>query len=445
MTIGQRIAQMRKEQNLSQEALGEALGVSRQSISKWESDNSLPEIEKLIAMSKLFSVSVGWLLGVEDAPAPEDAAEPAGSGELSEEQLKMVEEIVSRYIAAQPKPQTLSPRRRRIVKVCVVAAAVCLAMGLFWLSSQMDQMENQYNNLQYALDRVTDSVNSQINGIGSRVEEILQSQNNLTADYDAQWVEKDIPGGTVTISAWAVPKTYREGMTAEFLAVCGGETLTFPAEQTEGQTFAANLVCPLVDDIQVSVVFLSGDTRETQFLQDFYSLYTETIPEIDLDDIWCFDEATIEDGQLKIPANVLNYRILDTNYYGESTAVAEVKLGLFKNRELAAWGTPIEKPDNYHGFGDCDFVQFDPVSLPVEQGDLLCYALVVTDEYGRTTVRGGEEYAVTGATSEDGEQAIPTEEGNVSPSVEVQQPLVTTGESHYYTYDDPADWGLTGY
>ena len=455
MTIGERIAQKRKENNLSQEALGEALGVSRQSISKWESNNALPEIEKLIAMSKLFSVSVGWLLGVEETEQRAEADEggaaesaPEDSGELSEQQLKMVEEIVSRYIAAQPKPQTLSPRRRRIVKVCVVAAAVCLAMGLFWLSSQMDQMENQYNNLQYALDRVTDSVNSQINGIGSRVEEILQSQNNLTADYAVDWVETDIPAGTVTIRAWAVPKTYREGMTAEFLAVCDGETLTFPAEQTEGQTFAADLICPLVDDIQVSVVFFSEDLRETQFLQDFYELYTETVPVVDLDDTWCFDEVTLENGNLNIPTNILQYRVLDTNYYGETvgvTAVTQVRVGLFQNRELVAWGEPIEQPSNYHGFEDWGFVQFEAVSLPVEQGDTLCYALVVTDEYGRTTVRGGEEYAVTGATSEDGEQAIPTEEGNVSPSVEVQQPLVTTGESHYYEYDDPADWGLTGY
>ena len=67
MTTGQRIAAKRKELNLSQEALGEALGVSRQSIYKWESDASLPEIDKLIALSRLFGVSVGWLLGVEEA------------------------------------------------------------------------------------------------------------------------------------------------------------------------------------------------------------------------------------------------------------------------------------------------------------------------------------------------------------------------------------------
>lgn len=70
MTIGQRIAQKRKELGLSQEALGDQLGVSRQSIYKWESDTALPEIDKLIALSRLYGVSVGWLLGVEDLPEP---------------------------------------------------------------------------------------------------------------------------------------------------------------------------------------------------------------------------------------------------------------------------------------------------------------------------------------------------------------------------------------
>ena len=71
MTVGQRIAQKRKELGLSQEALGDRLGVSRQSIYKWESDSALPEVEKLITLAKLFGVSVGWLLGVEEDAAPE--------------------------------------------------------------------------------------------------------------------------------------------------------------------------------------------------------------------------------------------------------------------------------------------------------------------------------------------------------------------------------------
>lgn len=74
MTIGQRIAQNRKNLGLSQEALGERLGVSRQSIYKWESDAALPEVEKLIALSRLFGISVGALLGVEETSPRRNAA-----------------------------------------------------------------------------------------------------------------------------------------------------------------------------------------------------------------------------------------------------------------------------------------------------------------------------------------------------------------------------------
>lgn len=80
MTIGQGIQQLRREKGLSQEALGEALGVSRQAVSKWESDLTLPEIDNLIAMSRLFQVPVGVLLGEEarsDSPNSEAEPEPA--------------------------------------------------------------------------------------------------------------------------------------------------------------------------------------------------------------------------------------------------------------------------------------------------------------------------------------------------------------------------------
>lgn len=69
MTLGQRIQELRKNFGLSQEELGERMGVSRQAISKWEGDQAIPELDKLIALSKLFGLTVGQLLGVEQ-PVP---------------------------------------------------------------------------------------------------------------------------------------------------------------------------------------------------------------------------------------------------------------------------------------------------------------------------------------------------------------------------------------
>jgi len=63
MTLGEKIQQLRKTKGLSQEQLAEVLNVSRQAISKWETDQSSPEIDKILALSKAFSVTTDELLG----------------------------------------------------------------------------------------------------------------------------------------------------------------------------------------------------------------------------------------------------------------------------------------------------------------------------------------------------------------------------------------------
>ena len=207
MTIGQRIAQKRRELSLSQEALGAELGVSRQAIYKWESDAAVPEIDKLIALSHRFGVSVGWLLGVEEPPRADDAdAESAPeAGELTEDQLKMVEEIVGRYTAALPESKK-SPWDKWSVRILF---AICgLMVGcLVGISHDVREFGGQYGQLQSDITRVESTVNSQIGSISSQVESILKSQNELTADYGTELLSGDLEKNQVTFSLRAVPRT----------------------------------------------------------------------------------------------------------------------------------------------------------------------------------------------------------------------------------------------
>ncbi len=75
MTFGEKIQKLRKEAGMSQEELSYQLGVSRQAISKWERDNGYPETEKIVRMSKIFHVSLDYLLNEEGTQSPESAAE----------------------------------------------------------------------------------------------------------------------------------------------------------------------------------------------------------------------------------------------------------------------------------------------------------------------------------------------------------------------------------
>ena len=74
MTSGEKIAALRRDHKLSQEALGEKLGLSRQAVSKWEADQAVPTMDNLMELSRLFGVPVDTLLRP-DAPFPAPPAE----------------------------------------------------------------------------------------------------------------------------------------------------------------------------------------------------------------------------------------------------------------------------------------------------------------------------------------------------------------------------------
>lgn len=407
MTIGQRIAQKRKEQGLSQEALGNRLGVSRQSIYKWESDAALPEIDKLIALSRLFSVSVGWLLGVEEPPP--ETAEAGADSELTEQQLNMVEEIVGRYLASQPKP--LSPRRRLVLKITAAAAAVCLVWGLYTLSSQLDQLSSRYAALQNSVNNITSSVDSQVNALSNRVEEILEAQNSLLTDSGVEITgadlrtQDDAPLGTVRFSAYAVPKTYVEGMTAEFLLDNGtGGVIAVPAEfLSSGQTFRADAIsCALTDDITLSVAFRSPDgTRQTQPLEYYDYLLTASLPSLNLER---FLERWEVAADSFVPREFYICLREFPSWYQSTVggvfppaSIREVQVGLFRNQTLVAWAEPCtETPDFLAEDAEpgARFYRLPPEAVPVGPEDTFSLSALVTDTQGRRMMYTGEDFTV---------------------------------------------------
>ena len=66
MTIADRIQSLRKSKGMSQEELADKVGVSRQSVSKWESEQAAPDLVKIVIMSEIFEVTTDYLLkGIE--------------------------------------------------------------------------------------------------------------------------------------------------------------------------------------------------------------------------------------------------------------------------------------------------------------------------------------------------------------------------------------------
>ncbi len=94
MTLGDKLSKLRKENNYTQERLADVLGVSRQAISKWESNTTYPETDKLIRMSELFDCSLDYLL--KDGMETDHRAQPYNPSPLLRRRLgeKKSEKIV---------------------------------------------------------------------------------------------------------------------------------------------------------------------------------------------------------------------------------------------------------------------------------------------------------------------------------------------------------------
>lgn len=116
MTLGEKIAKQRKELNYTQEQLADILGVSRQSISKWESDIAYPETEKLIELGRLFDCSMDYLL-------KEEVTEKCGvqTAGFSEK----VEEISRKVMTSQNKSKA-----KKVLKIIGIALLVVLAIDI---------------------------------------------------------------------------------------------------------------------------------------------------------------------------------------------------------------------------------------------------------------------------------------------------------------------------
>ena len=186
MTIGQRIASRRKLANLSQESLGEQLGVSRQSISKWESDAGLPDIDNLIALSKIFKVSVGWILGTEKDPNFDP------STGLSDAQLRMVEKIVSKR-----KPKRWHRWLNAAVAICILLQCMFFSWQIFYIKRDATAKQQQISALKQQIDSTNIILSQQ------------KYENALLLNVGTKAYLND-DEQTVTIDFYLTPKLYQE-------------------------------------------------------------------------------------------------------------------------------------------------------------------------------------------------------------------------------------------
>lgn len=101
MKLADKVFKLRKQFGLSQEELAEKMNVSRQSVSKWESAGSIPDLNKILLLAKIFGVSTDYLL-------KDDIEHSEGMTEVAEEKVAIVTlEMANQYVECKVKASRL--------------------------------------------------------------------------------------------------------------------------------------------------------------------------------------------------------------------------------------------------------------------------------------------------------------------------------------------------
>lgn len=385
MTLGEHIQALRREAGLSQEGLGEALGVSRQAVSKWESDGAIPELNTLIAMSRLFHVTLGQLLQVEE-PEPEPDGEVE---ERREPDWSQVEAIMGRYLK-EAEARRAKPRR------WTRAAAVLLVIGGIWMFLRMNDMGAKLNRLESQLYTTENRLSNEVSGLTWSLSHLLEEQNSLLADYTLDISDVDLEQEKVTCRFTAALKSWQEGTRAQLVVDWqepDGQERQVTSDLLEGPDFASELEVPFHEGGKVSLrVYTPEGTTQIQRLSEDSWMFDARRYGLELSASFSGTTGNFSpnDGGETVQIG-FDYSVKwwvsqpkdDLEEWGrESVRPVELTLLLYHNRRLAE-EVPLP-PETWEGQGQTIRGTTSWAgSVEMAEGDTLTYALRCTDSYGR--------------------------------------------------------------
>lgn len=382
-TLGRRIQEGRRSAGLSQEALGEQLDVSRQAVSKWEADTAIPELENLIAMSRIFGVSIGQLLGVEE---PAQSGPPAET-ELTETQIQLAETIATKYMeASQPDRRT----RNRNLAVGIFAGLLTLVLiSALW--NQLLDMDRRFDDLRRDVDAVNRSMVGQIDALGKQIRDIIAEETSILSDFQVSVTDFDMKAETVTLSVSAVAKSWTEATTAGFTAaLSGGETLTTGAANNRGIFTAEGWVVPMDKAIVLSLVLTDDGISRAEMASTLYDVVPESFR---LRVSGGFSSTSTYPGSGRVDLEGLDLEI-DVEAYSEqieplaAMAPQAVEICLYRNQETKPEQVlPVaEAVPQFRSMGSVDLDRANyTLTYDLAPKDTVVTVLRVTDSFGTTT------------------------------------------------------------
>ena len=263
MTLGQNIQTARRAKGLSQEALAERIGVSRQALGKWEKDTALPGLDNLQVLAAELGTGVDALLGAEQA----DPAAPAVT-------LDALRDLLAARDAEE--------KRRRRLWGCAGGAAVIILAGL--LAAVAWQYERQIAALNQNYAAIQSSYAAQQAELSAQISELQDAVRMGEATVlDWRWLpadklHRDADKSWMPVQVQVTPRTVQDGMTARLAVRSGDDTQLYDMTAAPDGSFAEDgIVFTVGSTYDLSVQWTADGTTTSEGLGtvDFNDEMTE--------------------------------------------------------------------------------------------------------------------------------------------------------------------------
>jgi len=302
VTIGKTIQQLRKQKGLSQQELAESLNISRQAISKWELDQTLPDLQTLVMLSELFDVSITYMIGVEE----------------KNEQIVPITYPQMQTIVDNMQKQN---KKRTLFELFLITLLIgCMFfMNMRIASSQIKPALNPQNMSQNIL-KETYYQNDHLSDL------LFYGNQDQTSTY-FEVSSYDLDNWLVTLDYQIVLKQYSK--TTEIYATFNDD-LVLPFEKVSDQTFKLTQTIPL-NDYFVTLSFVDKNTTRQEKLNNTNYLTHAIYSQIYL-------YVPFEDGKLQLNELVYQPDFSQTNnpilYKGTLDGTLTIRLFDKNNRYL---------------------------------------------------------------------------------------------------------------
>ena len=261
MNFSENLRRLRKAKDIKQEALAEAMNVSRQTVSKWENGTAMPDFKKLNALAEYFGVTMDELLGFSNDKNNND--------NINDYTKEYINELITlENMQSSKKIKELYKK----LKTCAVIFCVALAVIIFFMISinnQIDNLKSQINNVQSPQIIQDDSDDSPDN----------THDMSDDASYEVLSFDKDKPWLANVLFTYA-PETYSNSLKVT-LEVPQDDNKTkeleferkggkFVLETQLDATIKGNYTLLAKDDSNTSTIDLTPDYASEYFNVDNY-------------------------------------------------------------------------------------------------------------------------------------------------------------------------------